>query len=78
MRIGFAAPVSGSWATPANMARIARRAEALGYHEVWTFQRLLYPEGHAMGPVYRSVHDPVVALAYLAGVTSRIRLGWRC
>ncbi|GAA3446066.1 TIGR03619 family F420-dependent LLM class oxidoreductase [Planomonospora venezuelensis] len=75
MRIGFAVPVSGSWATPANMAGIARRAEELGYHEVWTFQRLLYPEGHPMGPTYRSVHDPVVTLAYLAGATTRIRLG---
>ncbi|MGC5010612.1 TIGR03619 family F420-dependent LLM class oxidoreductase [Streptosporangium sp. DT93] len=75
MRIGFAVPVSGSWATPANMARIARRAEELGYHELWTFQRLLYPRGHAMGPVYRSVHDPVVTLAYLAGLTERVRLG---
>jgi probable F420-dependent oxidoreductase len=67
--------VSGSWATPANMMLLARRAEELGYHEVWTFQRLLYPQGHSMGPVYRSVHDPVVTMAYLAGVTSRIRLG---
>ncbi|WP_344968890.1 TIGR03619 family F420-dependent LLM class oxidoreductase [Streptosporangium fragile] len=75
MRIGFAVPVSGSWATPANMVRVARRAEELGYHEVWTFQRLLYPRGHPMGPVYRSVHDPVVTLSYLAGVTGRIRLG---
>ncbi|MEV8634552.1 TIGR03619 family F420-dependent LLM class oxidoreductase [Streptosporangium sp. NPDC051023] len=75
MRIGFAIPVSGSWATPGNMVRIARRAEELGYHEVWTFQRLLYPQGHSMGPVYRSVHDPVVTLAYLAGVTETVRLG---
>ncbi|WP_433256228.1 TIGR03619 family F420-dependent LLM class oxidoreductase [Streptosporangium sp. CA-135522] len=75
MRIGFAVPVSGSWATPANMVRVARRAEELGYHEVWTFQRLLYPQGHPMGPVYRSVHDPVVTLSYLAGVTTRVRLG---
>ncbi|MEV4378955.1 TIGR03619 family F420-dependent LLM class oxidoreductase [Streptosporangium sp. NPDC049644] len=75
MRIGFAVPVSGSWATPGNMTRVARRAEELGYHEVWTFQRLLYPQGHQMGPIYRSVHDPVVTLAYLAGLTSRIRLG---
>ncbi|MFB9880445.1 TIGR03619 family F420-dependent LLM class oxidoreductase [Planobispora siamensis] len=75
MRIGFAVPTSGSWATPANMARIARRAEELGYHGLWTFQRLLYPRGHTMGPTYRSVHDPVVTLSYLAGLTSRIRLG---
>ncbi|GIH93633.1 LLM class F420-dependent oxidoreductase [Planobispora siamensis] len=57
------------------MARIARRAEELGYHGLWTFQRLLYPRGHTMGPTYRSVHDPVVTLSYLAGLTSRIRLG---
>ncbi|MBB5131962.1 putative F420-dependent oxidoreductase [Thermocatellispora tengchongensis] len=75
MRIGFAVPVSGPWATPANMVRIATRAEELGYHQVWTFQRLLYPVGHEMGPVYRAVHDPVVTLAYLAGVTTSIRLG---
>ncbi|MET9344105.1 TIGR03619 family F420-dependent LLM class oxidoreductase [Nonomuraea sp. NPDC003804] len=75
MRTGFAVPVSGPWATRANMRRIATRAEQLGYHELWTFQRLLYPEGHAMGPTYRSVHDPIVTLSYLAGVTESIRLG---
>ncbi|MFC4530527.1 TIGR03619 family F420-dependent LLM class oxidoreductase [Sphaerisporangium dianthi] len=75
MRIGFGVPVSGSWATPANMLRVARRAEDLGYDSLWTFQRLLYPVGHTMGPTYRSVLDPVVTLAYLAGVTERVRLG---
>ncbi|MGP3960404.1 TIGR03619 family F420-dependent LLM class oxidoreductase [Nonomuraea sp. 3N208] len=74
MRIGFAVPQSGPWATPENMRRIAVRAEELGYHELWTFQRLLYPVGHPMGPTYRSVHDPVVPLAHLSGVTGRIRL----
>jgi probable F420-dependent oxidoreductase len=75
MRIGFGVPVSGSWATPDNMITIARRAEELGYHSLWAFQRLLFPAGHAMGPVYRSVQDPIVTLSYLAGATSTIRLG---
>ncbi|MEU7857887.1 TIGR03619 family F420-dependent LLM class oxidoreductase [Nonomuraea sp. NPDC049141] len=75
MRIGFAVPQSGPWATPGNMRRVAARAEELGYHELWTFQRVLYPVGHPMGPTYRSVHDPLVTLAYLAGVTNTIRLG---
>ncbi|MFC4008661.1 TIGR03619 family F420-dependent LLM class oxidoreductase [Nonomuraea purpurea] len=75
MRVGFAVPVSGPWATPENMRRIATRAEALGYHELWTFQRLLYPVGHPMGPTYRSVHDPLITLAHLSAVTSRVRLG---
>ncbi|GAA3206579.1 TIGR03619 family F420-dependent LLM class oxidoreductase [Nonomuraea helvata] len=68
-------PQSGPWATPENMRRVATRAEELGYHELWTFQRLMYPVGHPMGPTYRSVHDPLITLAHLAGVTSRIRLG---
>ncbi|MEW9552740.1 TIGR03619 family F420-dependent LLM class oxidoreductase [Nonomuraea sp. NPDC050783] len=74
MRIGFAVPQSGPWATPENMRRIAVRAEELGYHDLWTFQRVLYPVGHDMGPTYRSVHDPVVTLAHLSGVTGRIGL----
>ncbi|GII63720.1 LLM class F420-dependent oxidoreductase [Sphaerisporangium krabiense] len=75
MKIGFGVPVSGPWATPANMVRVARRAQELGYASLWAFQRLLYPVGHPMGPVYRSVQDPIVTLSYLAGVTEDIRLG---
>ncbi|MFC4120162.1 TIGR03619 family F420-dependent LLM class oxidoreductase [Nonomuraea zeae] len=75
MRVGFAVPQSGPWATPENMRRVATRAEELGYRELWTFQRLLYPVGHPMGPTYRSVHDPLITLAHLSGVTSEIGLG---
>src|SRR5499425_1056955 len=75
MRIGFGAPVSGAWATPANLASFTTEAEAAGYASVWTFQRLIVPEGSAMEPVYHSVLDPMVALGYAAAVTSRIRLG---
>lgn len=74
-RIGFALPVSGSWATAPNLVRVARRAEELGYASVWTFQRLLHPAEGEWGEVYRSVHDPIVTLAYLAAVTERVRLG---
>src|SRR6266513_2828437 len=75
MRIGFGAPVSGAWATPGSRARFAAQAEAAGYGSLWTFQRLLVPEGSAMEPVYHSVLDPMVALGFAAAVTSRIRLG---
>jgi len=54
---------------------VARRAEELGYASLWTFQRLLSPVDASWGEQYRSVHDPVVTLSYLAGQTSRIRLG---
>ena len=75
MKIGFGAPVSGVWATPDNLASFAASAEAAGYASLWTFQRLMVPEGSAMEPVYHSVLDPMVALGYLAAVTQRIRLG---
>jgi hypothetical protein len=60
--LGFAVPISGSWATAENCVHVARRAEALGYTPLWTFQRLLSPlEGDApvLAPQYRSVHDPL-------------------
>lgn len=89
--LGFGLPVSGSWATPSTMVRIARRAEDRGYASLWTFQRLLCPaEGgldssldpaHNPGarpaddPSYRAVLDPLLPLAYVAGHTGSIRLG---
>jgi probable F420-dependent oxidoreductase len=74
MKVGFGAPVSGAWATPANLAAFSSRAEQAGYASLWSFQRLLVPEGSGMEPVYRSVLDPLTALAYAAAVTSTIRL----
>ena len=80
MKLGFGVPVSGSWATPQNQVAVARRTEELGYASLWTFQRLLFPEhgesrDRRWSLSYRSVTDPLVTLAYLAGHTSRIRLG---
>ena len=70
--------MSGSWATPDNCVEIARRAEELGYSSLWTFQRLLSPlqdGAPRLEPQYRRVHDPLALLAYLAGKTTRPRLG---
>ena len=75
MDIGFGAAIAGAWATPRNLAELARRAERLGYRSLWTFQRLLAPAGANLAPVYRSVLDPMVSLGFLASATSSIRLG---
>jgi probable F420-dependent oxidoreductase len=74
MKLGFALPVSGSWATPENIDHVAHRAEELDYHSLWTFQRLLSPVDHSWGETHRSVHDSLVSLAYSAATTRRIRL----
>lgn len=78
MQIGFGVPVSGSWATPATCTELAVKAERLGYASLWTFQRLLSPlDGDVpqLPPQYRSVHDPLTTVAYVAAKTSTIRLG---
>src|SRR5947207_3098948 len=76
--LGFGVPVSGVWATAENQVRFVRLAEDLGYRSAWTFQRLLVPaepDTRSGLEDYRSVLDPVVSLAHLAGRTERIRLG---
>lgn len=85
MRLGFSLPVAGDWATPDNQVRIAQHAEALGYHSLWVLQRLLYAldpktdypplPGQPWPKAFERVVDPIVTLAYVAGVTRGIRLG---
>jgi probable F420-dependent oxidoreductase len=85
VKLGVALPAAGAWATPENQVRVARRAEALGYHSLWVFQRLFYalaPQndypplpGQPWPAPFKRVVDPIVTLAYVAGATSRIRLG---
>jgi len=75
MRIGFAAPTCGSWATPAAITEICSRADELGFASLWTFQRLLFPQGTGLSETYHSVLDPMVSLGFLAACTSRARLG---
>ncbi|WP_328687061.1 TIGR03619 family F420-dependent LLM class oxidoreductase [Streptomyces caniferus] len=75
MRIGFAAPVSGPWATPDTAVHVARSAEDLGYDSLWTYQRVLGAADDSWGEANRGVHDPLVTLSFLAAHTTRIRLG---
>jgi probable F420-dependent oxidoreductase len=73
--ISCGGPSSGAWARPELVVRFAKLAEELGYHGLWTFQRLLDGEGQNLEPVYRSVLDPILTLTFAAAHTSRIRLG---
>lgn len=75
MDLGFALPVSGSWSSAATVRLVAQRAEQLGYHSLWTFQRLLHPAHGEWGETYHSVQDPIVTLAHAAALTERVRLG---
>ena len=41
MKLGFAVPSIGQVATPEAALAVAQRAEELGYHSLWTVERLL-------------------------------------
>jgi probable F420-dependent oxidoreductase len=73
MQLGFALPISGSWATPDNVASVAKDAEAAGFRGLWTFQRWLADD--SLAGVYQNVLDPMILLGYAAAVTSQARLG---
>ena len=85
MELGFGLPTAGAWATPDALAKVAQRAEALGYRGLWTFQRLLYalePRDQYYGAPgaqwpapFQSVMDPLAVLAFVAAHTRTIRLG---
>lgn len=83
-QLGVGVPVSGAWATPENQVHIARRAEDLGYQSLWTFSRLLFPlksddtewSSDFQPAFLHGVAEPVVTLAHIAAVTSRVRLGF--
>jgi probable F420-dependent oxidoreductase len=85
VKLGVALPIAGGWATAENQVRVAQTAERLGYHSLWVFQRLLYAlapkteyppaPGPTWPPAFQRVVDPIVTLAFVAGVTTRIRLG---
>jgi probable F420-dependent oxidoreductase len=84
MELGIALPTSGRLANPANIVRIAREAEQMGYDALWTYERLLRPmaEISQMGrpparlpEQYRLTYEPLETLSYVAAVTERIKLG---
>ena len=75
MLISCGCPVAGAWAAPASVSGFAMRAEELGYHGLWAFQRLLAGADQDLAPVYRAVLDPLLALTWAAARTTTIRLG---
>jgi len=63
---------------PATMVRIARAAEEAGYDSVWTGEHIVLPDPQAPpspAPPETSMVDTAVALSFVAGQTSSIKLG---
>ena len=85
MRVGFALPNIGPLGGPESVAKVAQRAEELGYDSVWVIERLLWPvKPQTPYPVtpdgslpeeYKHVLDPLETLTFAAALTKRVALG---
>jgi probable F420-dependent oxidoreductase len=86
MRFGCHLPTFGAMATRANLIAFARRMEALGYDSLWVSDHVVLPRairsrypysetGRFPLPPEAAFLEPLTALALVAGVTERVRLG---
>lgn len=71
MRIGLHLPQFG--ATAEEIAHVARRAESAGYSSLWVSDHILVPAAGGTLPALE-IMEPVATLAYVAALTSSIRL----
>ncbi len=86
MRIGLFAPLANPFATPDYMQTLGRAAEERGFDSIWVAEHVVlfddyaspYPylaDGKIPVPAGSGMLDPFMALSFLAGCTSTIRLG---
>ncbi len=74
MKLGVWIPNCRHLATPALIRATAVRAEQLGYDSVWVSDHVVVPHANVVN-FGETIFDPLVTLAVIAGVTSRVRLG---
>jgi alkanesulfonate monooxygenase SsuD/methylene tetrahydromethanopterin reductase-like flavin-dependent oxidoreductase (luciferase family) len=78
LALGLFSMTTGPCSHPEGAARVARAAEAAGFDSLWGGEHVVLPDTQAppspLAPEDR-ITDPIVALAFLAAHTTRIRLG---
>jgi probable F420-dependent oxidoreductase len=78
MKLGAFGLGSGSTFGPAVTARLARLCEELGYDSIWAGEHVVLPSPRVppapMNPE-DPILDPMVHLAFVAGITERVLLG---
>jgi alkanesulfonate monooxygenase SsuD/methylene tetrahydromethanopterin reductase-like flavin-dependent oxidoreductase (luciferase family) len=73
LHLGLILPNYGPALDREGLARAALAAEESGFDSGWVTDHLIVPDEHAA--VYGSIAEPLVALGFLAGRTSRLELG---
>ncbi len=80
-RLGVALPNCGIKASAEGILAVATAAERLGFHSVWTFDRLLMPvtaKGaytYGLPATNAWLFDPIETLTWVAAHTDRVTLG---
>ena len=74
MQFGVCLPNYRGPAAPHNIVQAARKAEELGFDSIWTTDHVVINEPYleTFGPVF---YDPLLTLAYVSSLTSRVKLG---
>jgi alkanesulfonate monooxygenase SsuD/methylene tetrahydromethanopterin reductase-like flavin-dependent oxidoreductase (luciferase family) len=73
LHLGLILPNYGDGLEAERLAACARAAEDSGFDSGWVTDHLLVPDEHA--PVYGSIAEALLSLAFLAGRTERLQLG---
>lgn len=73
MKFGVCIPNYGETLTVEGLRTVALEAEKLGYSSVWTTDHVLMPI--QSGTPYERILDSITSLAYLAPLTSTVKLG---
>jgi alkanesulfonate monooxygenase SsuD/methylene tetrahydromethanopterin reductase-like flavin-dependent oxidoreductase (luciferase family) len=78
LEFGLFSMTTGPCTYPEMAARVARAAEAAGFESLWGGEHVVLPDPQAppspLAPGDR-IADPIVTLAFLAALTTRVRLG---
>ena len=73
MKFGVCIPNYGETSTVDGLRTVALEAEKMGYDSVWTTDHVLMPT--QSGTPYERILDSITSLAYLAPLTSIVKLG---
>ena len=73
MKFGVCVPNYGESSSPEALRTVALEAERAGCDSLWTTDHILMPK--SSGTPYERIFDSITTLAYLTGITKRVKLG---